>query len=70
MGRGYTLYWSLGLNRFQGSGLFFRSQLQKERRFCVCYLGTRTLGPGRPGTRGPARDFDRTLVSYSEGPIS
>lgn len=22
-----TLYWSLGLRRFQGSGLFFRSQL-------------------------------------------
>lgn len=41
-----TLYWSLGLRRFQGSGLFFRSQLRGGRkRVRVSSAGARTLEP-------------------------
>lgn len=39
-----TLYWSLGLRRFQGSGLFFLSQLwSRKGRVRVSSLGPRTL---------------------------
>ena len=43
---GGTLYWSLGLRRFQGSGLFFLSQLQRGReRVRVASLGAGAREP-------------------------
>lgn len=43
---GDTLYWSLGLRRFQGSGLFFLSQLQRGRGMVrVSSLEAGTLMP-------------------------
>lgn len=65
---GDTLYWSLGLRRFQGSGLFFLSQLERGRgKVRISSPEARTL---MPTVTHRVSAFTSAPPSYPGGPMS